>query len=72
MAHFAVEYRTPTGRIATVRVEAASTDEAIDAAVTATGCDFADIQTTERRDGGAAEAHARLKRTEAGLANDPL
>lgn len=53
MPTFAVEYRTPAGRLKTIRVEAASEDAAIDAAVNETGCDFGDIQTTERRDSAA-------------------
>lgn len=53
MPTFAVEYRTPAGRFKTIRVEAASEDAAIDAAVSETGCDFGDIQTTERRDSAA-------------------
>ena len=44
-----VEYKTPTGRIRSVRVTARDHDGAVEAAVTATGCDFADIQTVEAR-----------------------
>jgi len=46
---FAVEYRSPTGRIETHRVEARTADEAMAKTVTALKIDFAAIQTTEER-----------------------
>lgn len=44
-----VEYRNSIGRIRSVRVEARSVEEAMDAAVEAVGCNFSDIQSVEER-----------------------
>jgi len=46
---FAVEYRSPTGRIQTHHIAAKNADEAMDKTVDALGIDFAAIQSTEER-----------------------
>jgi len=46
---FAVEYRSPTGRIQTHRTSARTADDAMERAVEALGIDFGAIQSTEER-----------------------
>lgn len=49
MKQYFVEYKSMSGRVRSIRVEAKSFDEAIEAAVSAAGCDFPDIQSVEER-----------------------
>lgn len=49
MKTFVVEYRSATGRLRSIRIEAATADAAMHRAVEILGIDFAAIQTTEER-----------------------
>ena len=47
MKKYLVEYKSISGKFRAIAVEAKNFDGACEAAVSATGCDFSDIQSVE-------------------------